>query len=56
MTDHVFMHMCPVTENYIKNEYYDSLAHIPVRINGQLEKKLIFPEVLAIEQELLNKG
>ena len=68
----LIQNICPITENYIKNEYYDSRAHIPVRINGQLEKelkqkankilalqrkgiKLIFPEVLAIERELLDK-
>lgn len=68
----LIQNMCPVTENYIKNEYYDSHAHIPVRINGQLEKelkqkankilalqrkgiKLIFPDVLEIEQKLLDK-
>lgn len=36
----LIQNMCPVTENYIKNEYYDSNAHIPVRVNGQLEKEL----------------
>ena len=69
----LIQNMCPITEKYIKNEYYDSRAHIPVRINGQLEKelkqkankilalqrkgiKLIFPEVLVIEQKLLAKN
>lgn len=68
----LIQNMCPITEKYIKNEYHDSRAHIPVRINGQLEKelkqkankilalqrkgiKLIFPEVLVIEQKLLDR-
>ena len=62
--------MCPITEKYMKNEYLDSVANIPVRVDGRLEKelkdkagkvlalqrkgaKLIFPDVLSIEQELL---
>lgn len=36
----LIQNMCPITEKYIKNEYHDSRAHIPVRINGQLEKEL----------------
>lgn len=68
----LIQNMFPITEKYIKNEYHDSRAHIPVRINGQLEKelkqkankilalqrkgiKLIFPEVLVIEQKLLDR-
>ena len=68
----LIQNMCPITEKYIKNEYYDSRARISVRINGQLEKelkqkankilalqrkgiKLIFPEVLVIEQKLLDR-
>mgnify|MGYP006981308046 CR=1 FL=1 len=63
--------MCPLTENYMKHEYLDSVANIPVRVDGRLEKelkdkagkvlalqrkgaKLIFPDVLSIEKELLN--
>ena len=69
----LIQNMCPITEKYIKNEYHDSRAHIPVRINGQLEKelkqkankilalqrkgiKLIFPDVLTMERELLDKN
>ena len=54
----------------MKNEYLDSVANIPVRVDGRSEKelkdkagkvlalqrkgaKLIFPDVLSIEQELL---
>ena len=32
--------MCPITPKYIKNEYIDGKANIPVRINGVLEKEL----------------
>ena len=66
----LIQNMCPITEKYMKNEYLDSVANIPVRVDGRLEKalkdkagkvlalqrkgaKLIFPDVLSIEQELL---
>ena len=66
----LIQNMCPITEKYMKNEYLDSAANIPVRVDGRLEKelkdkagkvlalqrkgaKLIFPDVLSIEQELL---
>lgn len=66
----LIQNMCPITSKYIKNEYIDSVANIPVRVNGAFEKeliekakkvltlqrkgiKLIFPDVLAIEKELL---
>lgn len=62
--------MVPDYRKYMKNEYLDSVANIPVRVDGRLEKelkdkagkvlalqrkgaKLIFPDVLSIEQELL---
>ena len=33
--------MCvPITEKYMKNEYLDSVANIPVRVDGRLEKEL----------------
>ena len=33
--------MCvPITEKYMKNEYLDSGANIPVRVDGRLEKEL----------------
>lgn len=67
----LIQNMCPVLEKYIKNEYYDSKAKIPVRVAEPLEKeiiskakkvlalqrkgfKLIFPNVLYIEEKLLN--
>ena len=63
--------MCPVTDEYINNEYEDSGA-VPVRVDGVLEQELIqagrkilalvrkghpfiFPDVLKIEKALLNK-
>lgn len=68
----LIQNMCPITEKYMKNEYLDSVANIPVRVDGRLEKelkdkagkvlalqrkgaKLIFPDVLSIEKELLNQ-
>lgn len=62
--------MCPITSKYIKNEYIDRVANIPVRVDLTLEKeliekakkvialyrngiKLIFPDILTIEKELL---
>ena len=32
--------MCPITEKYMKNEYLDSVANIPVRVDGRSEKEL----------------
>lgn len=66
----LIQNMCPITIKYIKNEYIDLSANIPVRLDGAFEKelvkkankvlqltrkgsKLIFPDVLRIEQELL---
>lgn len=37
----LIQNMCPITPNYIKNEYIDNFANIPVRVDGALEKKLI---------------
>lgn len=67
----LIQNMCPVTLKYIKNEYIDNHAGIPVRVTGILDrllvkkaksvlalqrkgKQLIFPDVLKIEEELLN--
>ena len=36
----LIQNMCPIIPKYIKNEYFDSRANIPVRINGVLEKEL----------------
>ena len=40
--DNAFLiqNMCPITEKYMKNEYLDSAANIPVRVDGRLEKEL----------------
>ena len=32
--------MCPITAEYMKNEYFDAKANVPVRVNGVLEKEL----------------
>lgn len=62
--------ICVRLQKIYENEYLDSAANIPVRVDGRLEKelkdkagkalalqrkgaKLIFPDVLSIEQELL---
>lgn len=36
----LIQNMCPITSKYIKNEYFDSKANVPVRVNGILEKEL----------------
>lgn len=36
----LIQNMCPITSEYMKNEYIDSNANVPVRVNGVLEKKL----------------
>ncbi|MEG6612860.1 hypothetical protein V6C42_08395 [Pseudoclostridium thermosuccinogenes] len=68
----LIQNMCPVLPCYIKNEYKDSKANVPVRVDGIFEKeliskakkvlalqrkgiKLIFPDVLKIEKELMKK-
>lgn len=68
----LIQNMCPVLPCYIKNEYIDSAANVPVRLDGVFEKelitkakkvlalqrkgiKLIFPDVLQIEKELIQK-
>ena len=66
----LIQNMCPVSQQYITNEYIDTVSSMPVRLNGAFERtliqkankvlalhrrgiKLIFPDVLKIEQELL---
>lgn len=68
----LIQNMCPVNEEYVNNEYVDSL-NSSVKVSGELElelykkakkvlalvrqgRKLIFPDVLKIEKELLEKG
>ena len=36
----LIQNMCPITAKYMKNEYIDSNANVPVRVNGVLEKEL----------------
>ena len=36
----LIQNMCPITSKYIKNEYFDARANVPVRENGILEKEL----------------
>lgn len=45
--------MCPVTEKFIKNEYIDSRASVPVRIDGRFEAELISKakRVLALQRK-----
>ena len=63
--------MCPITEQYILNEYHDTNNN-PVRIDSNLEKeltkkakrilllqrkglKLVFPDIISIENQLLKE-
>jgi hypothetical protein len=48
----LIQNMCPVTEEYVKNEYIDSNTNIPVRIDGVLEKKIILKakKILALQR------
>lgn len=36
----LIQNMCPITSEYMKNEYVDSKTNMPVRVNGVLEKEL----------------
>lgn len=68
----LLQNMCPVTSQYIKNEYLDPLHNKPVRLDGTFERRLmqkaskvlalqrkgiplIFPNVLSIENQLMNQ-
>ena len=37
----LIQNMCPVTSSYIKNEYIDSAANVPVRVDGAFEQELL---------------
>lgn len=52
----LIQNMCPITENYIKNEYIDRYASIPVRIDGRFELELInkAKKVLALQRKGIN--
>lgn len=49
----LIQNMCPVSSEYIKNEYFDSQANVPVRIDGVFEKGLIkrAKKVLALQRK-----
>ena len=49
----LIQNMCPITDEYVKNEYIDSRANIPVRIDGAFEKDLIAKakKVLALQRK-----
>lgn len=51
----LIQNMCPVTAKYIKNEYIDGVANIPVRISGTLEKELTEKarRVLALQRKAI---
>lgn len=52
----LIQNMCPVTPEYIKNEYIDSNFNIPVRVDGRLEKELHekAKRVLALQRKGIN--
>lgn len=49
----LIQNMCPVTTEYIKNEYFDNVAKVPVRIDGVFEKELVekAKRVLALQRK-----
>jgi hypothetical protein len=49
----LIQNMCPITQEYIKNEYYIGNSSIPVKINGALEKdiKEKASKVLALQRK-----
>lgn len=67
----LIQNMCPLTDKYIKNEYLSNSYPVMINNKKQAEitykakkvlqlqrqgKKLIFPDVLSIEQKLINKN
>lgn len=36
----LIQNMCPIASKYIKNEYFDARANVPVRVSGILEREL----------------
>ena len=49
----LIQNMCPITDKYIKNEYIDRKAGIPVKIDGKTEAELISKakRVLALQRQ-----
>ena len=52
----LIQNMCPVIPRYIKNEYIDRSANIPVKLDGVFEKVLVTKakKVLALQRKGLN--
>ncbi len=48
----LIQNMCPVTPDYVKNEYMDTVSGVAVRLNGAFEGKLIQKarKVLALQR------
>lgn len=49
----LIQNMCPITKSYIKNEYIDSAAMVPVRVDGAFESELLDKarRVLALQRK-----
>ncbi|MCR5726085.1 MAG: hypothetical protein K6G24_01345 [Lachnospiraceae bacterium] len=49
----LIQNMCPVTSQYIRNEYIDSIRNVPVRISIALENELVTKAkmVLALQRQ-----
>lgn len=52
----LIQNICPVTNTYILNEYVDSAANVPVRIDGRFEQELITKakRVIALQRKGIN--
>lgn len=52
----LIQNMCPITSEYIKNEYIDSAANAPVRVDGVFEHELLkkAKRVLALQRKGIN--
>ncbi len=49
----LIQNMCPVTDKYINNEYFDNSSKLPVRVDGAFEKELVSKakHVLALQRK-----
>lgn len=49
----LIQNMCPVTDEYVLNEYMDCVANVPVRLDGAFEQRLIkkASKVLALQRK-----
>ena len=49
----LIQNMCPVTSQYVRNEYLDSTGNVPVRISVSLENELVdkAKRVLALQRQ-----